>query len=38
LMKYEAMSASQANNLIKKTRPQAAPYFDVLRAYSKRFI
>ncbi|KAL3774440.1 hypothetical protein ACHAW5_004101 [Stephanodiscus triporus] len=38
LMKYEAMSASQANNLIKKTRSQAAPYFDVLRAYSERYI
>jgi len=38
LMKYEGMSAAQANYLIKKTRPQAAPYFGVLRAYSTHYL
>jgi protein-tyrosine phosphatase len=38
LMKYEEMSATQANDLIKKTRPQAAPYFDTINAYSERYI
>ena len=39
-MKYEEMSVSvtQANNLIKKTGPQAAPYFDTLNAYSEHYI
>ena len=37
-MKYEEMSATQANDLIKMTRPQAAPYFDTLKAYSERYI
>ena len=38
LMKYEGMSASQANILIQKTRPQADPYMDVLQAYSKHYL
>jgi hypothetical protein len=38
LMKYEEMSATQGNDLIKKTRPQAAPYFNTLNEYSKRYI
>jgi hypothetical protein len=31
------MTAKQANNLIKQTRPQADPYFDVLAAWSKQY-
>jgi predicted protein tyrosine phosphatase len=38
LMKYEGMTAKQANNLIKQTRPQADPYFDVLAAWSKQYL
>jgi hypothetical protein len=38
LMKFEGMSAAQANNLIKKTRPQADPYTDALEAYSKQYL
>lgn len=37
-MKYEGMTAKQANNLIKQTRPQADPYFDVLAAWSKQYL
>ena len=36
LMKYEDMSPKEANELIKLTRPQAKPYWDSLKAYSKR--
>lgn len=36
LMKYEGMGANEANNLIKETRPQAAPYWDSLEEYSNR--
>jgi protein-tyrosine phosphatase len=35
LMKYEGMTAVEANNLIKETRPQANPYWDVLEEYSQ---
>ena len=35
LMKYENMTAKGANNLIKQTRPQAAPYFNALKEYGK---
>ncbi|KAL7529619.1 hypothetical protein ACHAXR_003918 [Thalassiosira sp. AJA248-18] len=35
LMKYEGMGAEEANNLIKQTRPQAKPYWDSLKEYSK---
>jgi hypothetical protein len=38
LMKYEGMTAAQANNLIRKTRPQADPYVDALQAYSKHYL
>lgn len=38
LMKYEGMTATQANNLIQQTRPQADPYFDVLAAWSKQYL
>ena len=38
LMKYEGMTAKQANDLIKQTRPQADPYFDVLAAWSKKYL
>ena len=38
LMKYEGMSASQANILIQKTRPQADPYMHVLQAYLKHYL
>ena len=34
LMKYEEMTAVEANYLIKETRPQAKPYWDVLEDYS----
>ncbi len=37
-MKYERMSAVEANDLIKKTRPQAAPYFGVLAEYFKLYL
>ena len=37
-MKYEDMSEVQANDLIKKSRPQAAPYFWVLKAYSELYL
>ena len=36
LMKYEGMGATEANNLIKETRPQAKPYWDTLEEYAKR--
>ncbi len=35
LMKYEGMSSKKANNLIKETRPQAAPYWNALKKYEK---
>jgi len=35
LMKYEEMTAVEANDLIKETRPQAKPYWDVLEEYSQ---
>jgi protein-tyrosine phosphatase len=38
LMKYKGMSAAQANNLIKKTRPQADPYIGALQEYSKHYL
>lgn len=38
LMKYEGMTAIEANELIKQTRHSAAPYFDVLKAYSKHYL
>ena len=34
LMKYEGFSAEDANNLIKETRPQAAPYWEALDEYA----
>jgi hypothetical protein len=34
LMKYEGMTAVDANELIKETRPKAKPYFEVLEAYA----
>jgi hypothetical protein len=37
-MKYEKMNASTANDLIKRTRPQADPYMDVLSAYSEKHL
>ena len=36
LMKYHGMSAKEATNLIRKTRPQADPYWDALDEYSRR--
>ena len=38
LMKHEGMNANEATALIKKTRPKAAPYFNVLEQYSKKYI
>ncbi len=38
LMKYENMNASTANDLIKRTRPKADPYMDVLSAYSEKHL
>ena len=35
LMKYEGMQAEEANDLVKKTRPQAKPYFSSLAEYSR---
>lgn len=35
LMKYQNMKPKEANNLIKKTRPQAAPYWEPLEEYSQ---
>lgn len=35
LMKYEGMGAEEANDLIKETRPHAAPYWDSLQEYKK---
>lgn len=35
LMKYEGMSAWEANNLIKQTRPEAVPYWGSLEEYSR---
>lgn len=35
LMKYEGMQAEEANDLVKKTRPQAKPYFSALDDYSR---
>ena len=33
-MHYEGMNAIEANNLIKQTRPDAEPYFEILEQYS----
>jgi protein-tyrosine phosphatase len=38
LMKYEGMDAEEANDLIMETRPEAAPYFDVLQAYYEEYL
>lgn len=35
---YEGMTAIDANELIKQTRHPAAPYLDVLEAYSKHYL
>jgi hypothetical protein len=37
-MKRESMNANEATALIKKTLPKAAPYFNVLEQYSKKYI
>lgn len=38
LMKYGGMTAVQATNLIKQTRPQADPYWDSLHKYSEQYV
>jgi hypothetical protein len=38
LMKYEGMDAEEANNLIRESRPEADPYFDVLQAYYEVYL
>lgn len=38
LMKYEGMDAEEANDLIRETRPEADPYFDVLQAYYEEYL
>lgn len=38
LMKYEGMTATEANDLIKKSRPQAGPYWDALQEYSNNYL
>ena len=38
LMKYEGMDAEEANNLIRESRPEADPYFDVLQAYYEEYL
>lgn len=35
LMKYADMTATEANDLIKRTRPQADPYWDPLEDYAE---
>jgi len=37
-MKYEGMTADDANDLIKKSRPQASPYWEVLQEYSNNYL
>jgi hypothetical protein len=37
-MKYEGMDAEEANNLIRESRPEADPYFDVLQAYYEEYL
>ena len=37
-MKYEEMTAAEANDLIKKSRPQAGPYWDALQEYSDNYL
>ncbi len=37
-MKYEGMSAVEANDLIKKSRPEADPYWGALQEYSKKYL
>ena len=37
-MKYEEMTAVEANDLIKKSRPQADPYWDALQEYSNNYL
>lgn len=34
LMKHEKMSAIEATELIRQTRPQAKPYWDALQEYA----
>ena len=38
LMKYEGMSAKEGHHLVKKTRPIADPYQDVLAKYAKHYL
>jgi len=38
LMKYEGMDAEEATNLIRESRPEADPYFDVLQAYYEEYL
>jgi len=38
LMKYEGMTTNEATALIKQTRPKAAPYYNVLEEYSKKYL
>ena len=38
LMKYEGMTAAEANDLIKKSRPQADPYWGALQEYSNNYL
>lgn len=38
LMKYEGMSLEEAHALLKKTRPQADPYRDVIKKYAKHYL
>ena len=38
LMKYESMTAEEANDLIKQTRPQADPYWEALTKYSEDYL
>ena len=37
-MKYEGMTAAEANDLIKKSRPEADPYWGALQEYSKKYL
>ena len=38
LMKYEGMKATEANDLILKSRPEADPYWDALHEYKMNYL
>jgi len=38
LMKYDGMKATEANDLILKSRPEADPYWDALHEYKMNYL